>query len=94
MIWGGSSLNIYNDTEEIRRRLILCVNAIKIKKIFAICWGYKVAVAVAGGEVKKSINGAHRGIAHDILINKKGSNHPMYINKRFNLILAFNFDEI
>ena len=96
LIWGGSSLNIYNDTEEIRRQINFmreCQS--KIKKIFAICWGLQVAVTVAGGEVKKSINGAHRGIAHDILINKKGSNHPMYINKKIQFnSLAFNFDEV
>ena len=67
LIWGGSSLNIYNDTEEIRRQISFmreCQN--KIKKIFAICWGLQVAVTVAGGEVKKSNKGAHRGIAHNL----------------------------
>ena len=44
----------------------------KYKKIFAICWGMQVAVTVAGGEVKKCLNGAHRGIAHDIEINENG----------------------
>ena len=95
MIWGGSSLNIYNDTPEIRRQIQFMRECQKsIKKIFAICWGMQVAVTVAGGEVKKCLNGAHRGIAHDIEINENGLKHPIYKNKnkRFNTP-AFNFDE-
>ena len=96
LIWGGSSLNIYNDTDEIRRQINFmreCQS--KINKIFAICWGLQVAVTVAGGKVKKSNNGAHRGIAHNILVNQNGLNHPIYFNKKnqFNSP-AFNFDEV
>ena len=64
MIWGGSSLNIYNDTPEIRRQLDFmreCQN--NIKNILAICWGMQVAVTVAGGEVKRCERGAHRGLS-------------------------------
>ena len=96
LIWGGSSLNIYNDTEEIRRQISFMKECQKkIKKIFAICWGLQVAVTVAGGQVKKSINGAHRGIAHDIEINNIGITHNLYMNKKkkFNSP-AFNFDEV
>ena len=96
LIWGGSSLNIYNDTEEIRRQLSCmreCQN--KIKKIFAICWGLQVAVAVAGGEVKKSTKGAHRGIAYDIQINKDCSLQPLYTDNKLKFNSpAFNFDEV
>ena len=96
MIWGGSSLNIYNDTPEIRRQIAFMRECQKnINKIFAICWGMQVAVTVAGGEVKKCPNGAHRGIAKDIEINEKGLSHPIYKNKnqKFNTP-AFNFDEV
>ena len=96
MIWGGSSLNIYNDTPEIRRQINFMRECQKnIKNIFAICWGMQVAVTVAGGEVKKCPNGAHRGIAHDIEINENGLKHPLYKNKdkKFNSP-AFNFDEV
>ena len=59
MIWGGSSLNIYNDTPEIRRQINFMRECQKnIKNIFAICWGMQVAVTVAGGEVKKCPNGS------------------------------------
>ena len=30
-----------------------------------------------GGKVKKSVNGAHIGIANDIQINFNGINHPL-----------------
>ena len=96
MIWGGSSLNIYNDTLEIRRQIEFmrsCQN--KIKKILAICWGLQVAATVAGGQVKRCVTGSHRGIAHDIEINSNGLQHPIYKNKNetFNTP-AFNFDEV
>ena len=96
LIWGGSSLNIYNDYIEIRRQISFMKECFKnIKKILALCWGMQVAVTAAGGEVKKSSNGAHVGIANDIEINKNGLNHPLYIskNKKFNSP-AFNFDEV
>ena len=96
LIWGGSSLNIYSNTIEIKRQLDFmreCQN--KIKNILAICWGMQVAVTVAGGEVKKCSRGTHRGIAHNIEINENGLRHPIYKNKnkKFNTP-AFNFDEV
>ena len=54
MIWGGSSLNIYNDTIEIRRQLDFMRECQKkIRNILAICWGMQVAVTASGGVVKK-----------------------------------------
>ena len=96
MIWGGSSLNIYNDTLEIRRQIEFMRSCQKkIKKILAICWGLLVAATVAGGQVKRCMTGSHRGIAHDIEINSNGLQHPIYKNKNetFNTP-AFNFDEV
>ena len=95
LIWGGSSLNIYNDSPEIRRQIEfmkLCQK--KVKNILAICWGMQVAVTAAGGEVKKA-DGSHIGIANEIIINDNGLNHPLYKNKdkKFNSP-AFNFDEV
>ena len=96
LIWGGSSLNIYNNTPEIRRQIEFMKECQKkIKKVLAICWGMQVAVTAAGGEVKKGEKGSHRGIARDIEINENGLNHPLYKNKnkKFNT-QAFNFDEV
>jgi len=96
LVWGGSSLNIYNDTIEIRRQISFMKECFKsIKKILAICWGMQVAVTAAGGEVKKGVKGSHIGIANDIELTKDGLNHPLYKekNKKFNSP-AFNFDEV
>ena len=96
LIWGGSSLNIYNDTPEIRRQIEFMKECQKkIKKILAICWGMQVAVTAAGGEVKKCVKGSQKGIALDIEINENGLKHPLYKNKnlKFNTP-AFNFDEV
>ena len=96
LIWGGSSLNIYSDTVEIRRQIEFMKECQKrIENILAICWGMQVAVTAAGGMVKRGQNGAHRGIAHEIIINNDGINHPIYKDKDkiFNT-LAFNYDEV
>jgi GMP synthase (glutamine-hydrolysing) len=95
LIWGGSSLNIYNDTPEIRNQIEFMRECQKnVKKIFAICWGMQVAVTAAGGEVKKA-DGSHIGIANEIMINENGLHHPLYKGKEriFNSP-AFNFDEV
>ena len=95
LIWGGSSLNIYNDTPEIRRQIEFMKECQKkVKNILAICWGMQVAVTAAGGEVKKA-NGSHIGIANEIIISESGLAHPLYRDKdkKFNSP-AFNFDEV
>jgi len=95
LIWGGSSLNIYNDTPEIRKQIEFMKNCQnKVKNILAICWGMQVAVTAAGGQVKKA-NNPHIGIAKEIILNKNGLNHSLYKDKdsQFNSP-AFNFDEV
>ena len=96
LIWGGSSLNIYNDTPEIRRQIQFMKECQKkVKNILAICWGMQVAVTAAGGVVKKSSNGAHIGIANELIINEQGLKHPLYSGKKNNFNTpAFNFDEV
>jgi len=95
LIWGGSSLNIYNETPEIRNQIEFMKECQKnVKKILAICWGMQVAVTAAGGEVKKA-NGSHIGIANEITINKQGLKNPIYKGKdRIFNSPAFNFDEV
>ena len=83
IVWGGSSLNIYNDTPEIRRQIYFMKECFKkVKNILAICWGMQVAVTAAGGVVRKSKNGAHIGIAKNIKINSEGLKHPIYKDKK------------
>ena len=96
LIWGGSSLNIYNDTPEIRRQISFMKECFKsVRKILAICWGMQVAVTASGGDVKKGVNGSHIGIASDIELTNAGLNNPLYKKKKnkFNTP-AFNFDEV
>ena len=95
LIWGGSSLNIYNDCIEIRRQISFMKECFKnIKKILAICWGMQVAVTAAGGEVKKAEK-SHVGIANEIIINDEGIKYPIYKEKNNNFNSpAFNFDEV
>jgi len=96
LIWGGSSLNIYNDTPEIRRQIYFMKECFKnVNKILAICWGMQLAVTAAGGEVKKGIKGSHIGIANDIELTNEGLNNLLYKDKKnkFNTP-AFNFDEV
>ena len=96
LIWGGSSLNIYNDTPEIRRQISFMKICFKnIKKILAICWGMQVAVTAAGGEVKKGVKGSHIGIANEIELTDQGISNLFYKDKKnkFNTP-AFNFDEV
>ena len=95
LIWGGSSLNIYNNTPEIRKQIEFMKECQKkVVNILAICWGMQVAVTAAGGEVKKADN-SHIGIANEIIINEVGQDHPLYQkkDKKFNSP-AFNFDEV
>ena len=95
LIWGGSSLNIYNDTPEIKKQIGFMKECQKkVKNILAICWGMQVAVTAAGGEVKKA-DSSHIGMANEITINNEGLNHPIYKDKekKFNSP-AFNFDEV
>ena len=96
LIWGGSSLNIYNNTIEIKRQISFMKECFKkIKKVLAICWGMQVAVTAAGGEVKKGVNGSHIGIANEVQLTDNGINNSFYKDKskKFNTP-AFNFDEV
>jgi GMP synthase (glutamine-hydrolysing) len=96
LIWGGSSLNIYNNTPEVRRQISFMKECFKsVKKILAICWGMQVAVTAAGGEVKKGAKGSHIGIASDVELTTEGLNNSLYKDKKnkFNTP-AFNFDEV
>ena len=95
LIWGGSSLNIYNDTLEIRKQIDFMKNCQnKVKNILGICWGMQVAVTAAGGLVKKA-NSPHIGIAKKIQVNENGLNNLLYKDKDivFNSP-AFNYDEV
>ena len=95
LIWGGSSLNIYNNTPEIKKQIEFMKECQKkVKNILAICWGMQVAVTAAGGVVKKAAS-SQIGIANQIKMSAEGLKHPIYKNKKDNFNSpAFNFDEV
>ena len=96
IIWGGSTLNIYEDKPEIRRQLEFAKKIFEFeKKVLAICWGLQLISTAAGGQVKKSTTGTQVGIAVDVELTDNGINHPIYKSKsqKFNTP-AFNFDEV
>ena len=95
LIWGGSSLNIYNNTPEIKKQIEFMKECQKkVRNILAICWGMQVAVTAAGGAVKKAAS-SHIGIANQIKMSDEGFKHPIYKNKKDNFNSpAFNFDEV
>ena len=82
IIWGGSTLNIYEDNPEIRRQLEFAKKIFEFeKKILAICWCLQLISTAAGGQVKKSITGTQVGIAVDVELTESGINHPIYKSK-------------
>ena len=88
IIWGGSTLNIYEYKPEIRRLLEFAKKIFEFeKKVLAICWGLQLISTAAGGQVKKSTTGTQVGIAVDIELTDNGINHPVYKSKSKNLIL-------
>ena len=95
LIWGGSSLNIYDNTIEIQKQIEFMKECQKkVKNILAICWGMQLAVTAAGGEVKKAEK-PHIGIANAISINENGRKYSIYKGKNFKFNSpAFNFDEV
>ena len=75
IIWGGSTLNIYDNTIEIKRQLEFAKKIFEFKKkILAICWGLQLISTAAGGQVKKSITGTQVGIAVDVELTESGIN--------------------
>jgi len=96
IIWGGSTMNIYDNTIEIRRQIDFAKKLFEFeKKIFAICWGLQLIVTASGGEVKKSNTGTQVGISIDIELTPDGLNHPVYKSKLKKFTTpAFNFDEV
>jgi len=82
VVWTGSSLNIYDNTREIKNQISLMKKLSKLKiKIFGSCWGMQLYTVANNGNVKKNDRGREVGIAFNIALNQKGIGHSMYKNK-------------
>ena len=96
IIFTGGAMRINDMTIEIKKHINFASNCFKHdKKILAICWGLQVCSTAAGGSVAPAKNGAHIGIATDVIINKEGQDNIIYKNKKTIFTSpAFNYDEV
>ena len=82
IVWTGSSLNIYDNTKEIKNQIVLMKKISKLPiKIFGSCWGMQLYTVCNGGTVSKNIKGREIGISFNISLNKHGRTHKMYKKK-------------
>lgn len=82
IVWTGSSLNIYDNTKEIKNQITLMKKLSKLElNIFGSCWGMQLYTVANKGDVKKNPRGREVGIAFNITLNEQGIKHDMYKNK-------------
>jgi GMP synthase (glutamine-hydrolysing) len=81
--WSGSSLTVHKtEDERIQRMLALARQfyALGIPQLGS-CFGLQIAVAAAGGTIRKNPNGKEVGLARKIALTPEGRAHPMYDGK-------------
>ena len=96
IVFTGGAMRINDMTDVIKKHINFASNCFNHKnKILAICWGLQICSTAAGGKVNPGKNGAHIGIASDVIINNEGEKHFIYKNKKKIFTTpAFNFDEV
>ena len=96
IILTGSTLRISDNSNEIKKHIQFAKKCFESeKKIFAACWGLQITVTAAGGKCRVSPNGAHVGIAQDIILTDEGKKHKLYSSKIHKFTTpAFNHDEV
>ena len=96
IVFTGGAMRINDMTDVIKKHINFAFNCLnKNKKILAICWGLQICSTAAGGKVNPGKNGAHIGIASDVIINNEGQKHFIYKDKKKIFTSpAFNFDEV
>lgn len=74
----GSPMHVYDDSPEVRRQLdfMRCVFAAGVPS-FGSCAGLQIAVAAAGGRVRKMPERMEAGIARRITPTEAGRDHPL-----------------
>ncbi|WP_428332834.1 type 1 glutamine amidotransferase [Novosphingobium sp.] len=74
----GSPLHVYDDQPEVRRQLAFMRNVFRSgTPSFGSCAGLQVAVAAAGGTVRKMAKRMEAGISRRITATDLGRNHPL-----------------
>ena len=96
IVFTGGAMRINDMTDVIKKHINFASNCFnENKKILAICWGLQVCSTAAGGKANPGKNGAHIGIASDVIINNEGQKHFIYKDKKKIFTSpAFNFDEV
>ena len=96
IIFTGGAMRLNDMTDVIKKHINFASSCFDHKKkILAICWGLQVCSTAAGGKVDPGKNGAHIGIASDVIVNNEGQKHFIYKDKKKIFTSpAFNFDEI
>ena len=83
IVFTGGAMRINDMTDVIKKHINFASNCFNHKnKILAICWGLQVCSTAAGGKVKPGKNGAHIGVATDVIINNEGQKHFIYKDKK------------
>jgi GMP synthase (glutamine-hydrolysing) len=78
----GSALNVYDGGPHITRQIELGRAVFDAGvPFFGSCWGLQVAVAAAGGEVRRNPLGREFGFGRRIALNAAGRSHPMFKGK-------------
>ena len=96
IVFTGGAMRLNDMTDVIKKHINFASSCFDHKKkILAICWGLQVCSTAAGGKVNTGKNGAHIGIASDVIINNDGQKHFIYKDKKKIFTSpAFNFDEV
>ena len=96
IVFTGGVMRINDMTDLIKKHINFASNCFHHKnKILAICWGLQICSTAAGGKVNPGKNGAHIGIASDVIINNEGEKHFIYKDKKKIFTSPpFNFDEV
>ena len=75
IVFTGGAMRLNDMTDVIKKHINFASNCFDHKnKILAICWGLQVCSTAAGGKVNPGKNGAHIGIASDVILIMKVRN--------------------
>ena len=83
VVWTGSSLTIYHDSDPRVRRQIELAHAVFASGIpsFGSCWAAQLSVTAVGGRCAANPKGREFGISRRIALTAQGRAHPMYRGK-------------